>query len=83
MHRCIGDARFVPDEAHARTAMQLATTAGEVRDLRVLPVANELDVREDVALHVDVSSGQVVVTKAEFPVMAALGGHTTKYGDRE
>jgi hypothetical protein len=83
VHRCVGDARFVADEAHARTAMQLAGTAGEIRDLRVLLVPNELDVQGDVALHVDLSSGQVVVTKAECSSVAPLEGHTTKYRRKE
>jgi hypothetical protein len=69
VHRCIGDARFVEDDAHQRAAMQFATTKGEVRDLRVVPVGNEQDLRGDVALHVDLSSGQVVVTKAKIPAV--------------
>jgi hypothetical protein len=69
VHRCIGDARFVEDDAHQRAAMQFATTKREVGDLRVVPVENEQDLRGDVALHVDLSSGQVVVTKANMTAM--------------
>jgi hypothetical protein len=75
VHRCIGDAQFVADEAHERAAMQLASTADEYRDLRVLPV-DELDVNGDVALHVDLSLGQVVVTNApsQNPRRQSAGG---------
>ncbi|WP_146176497.1 hypothetical protein [Rhodococcus sp. OK519] len=70
VHRCFGDEQFVEDDAHQRTAMQFASTKGKVEDLRVVPVGSELDLRGEVALHVDLSSGRVVATKAKMrPVL--------------
>jgi hypothetical protein len=65
VHRCVGDARFVEDEVHQRTAMRMAGGTGEGQELRVLPVPPDLELRGTVSLHVDVGTGRIVARQEE------------------
>src|SRR5262245_20518639 len=70
VHSCRGDAQFVAEDRHPQMALEMAAGFYTAGDLRVMPVPDDLlpqITQGPVALHVDVKSGKIKVTKTELP----------------